>query len=112
MVCIMAFVSMSPRYIPWFYSMFSRIQRCIMMSSRSLTLLTISLLLEIIILCQHLANFRRQFERIGGASLTWTYVLVVVLSFVLRLCHRVRRVCAERGAHLLLSTLSEVQIDW
>ena len=85
LIISLAFMSMSPRYFPWFYSIWARIQRCIMMSSVSLTLMAINRLLELLILCQRLANFRPQFKRIGDASWTWTCVLVVALSCVLNI---------------------------
>ena len=71
-------LSMSPRYSPWFFSVFARIHRCILLTMFFIILLTINRALEVLIICQRLANFRAVFRRIGILSWPRTYALIVV----------------------------------
>ena len=81
LVMSLAWLGMSPRYSPWFYSVFARIHRCILLEMLNLTLLTINRALEVLIICQRLANFRDIYKRIGSLSWTRTYAVIVLVSF-------------------------------
>ena len=76
----LTFVSMSPRYFPWFYNIFAHIHRCILLDIGSSILLTINRALEILIICQRLANFKAAFKRIERISWNRTYGLIVFVS--------------------------------
>ena len=85
-VCLtisVTFVSMSPRYFPWFCSTFARIHRCVVLDLVPSTFLTINRALEILIICQRLANFKASFKRIERISWKKTYGLIVIVSVLI-----------------------------
>ena len=85
LILSLIFISSAPRYLPWFYSMFARIHRCIITSMIAPVFLTINRALEILIICNMLGNFKLKFKRIGNFSWTITYVIILILSSIINL---------------------------
>ena len=79
----LSFVSFSPRFVPWFFGMFARIHKCILLDMVALNFLTLNRTLEVLILCQRLANFKAVFRRIGRANWSKTYVLIVIATLLI-----------------------------
>ena len=63
-VPIFAFSSFAPRYFPLFCSTFSRVHRCLMAGYVSPTLYFVARIIEMLIVCDRLANFKPIFKRI------------------------------------------------
>ena len=72
-------LSVSPRYYPWYLSVFSRIHKCILTKILYLTIYSVNRVLEILILLQRLANFNSFFQKFKTFN-------ILVYSIILCTC--------------------------
>ena len=85
LILSLTFVSFSTRHFPWFYSMFARIHRCIMLKMAAPICLTINRAVEILVICNMLGNFKLVFRQIGNFSWHITFALILIVSSIINL---------------------------
>ena len=73
-------LSVSPRYYPWYLSVFSRIHKCILTRFLYLAIYFSNRILEILILVQRLANFNAVFSKFKSFN------IIVYLFFIVCTC--------------------------
>ena len=77
------FTGISPRLYPWFYHWTSRVHRCVLLPLGTMSFLTVNRALEILLICQRLANFNAAFQRVERVNWTRAYALLLVASVLL-----------------------------
>ena len=71
-ICLLMSLSvltLSPRYYPLYLSIYSRVQKCILLKMLYLTLYCVNRVLEILILLQRLANFNSSFLKFRASNI-------------------------------------------
>ena len=84
-VNLFSFCSLAPRFVHFFYSPASRLHRCFIVSYLIPTFIFVGRVIEILILCDRLANFNAKFKRIVTLVSVRTLVVFYVIGMVINL---------------------------
>ena len=79
----LTFTGTTPRHYPWFYHWTSRVHRCVVLPLGMITFLTVNRALEILIICQRLANFKTAFQRVERVNWPRAYALILAASVLI-----------------------------